>query len=636
MSQYFRVEFLPSLRALEVPQGTSILDAAQRLGLALKAECGGKGACGKCHVYYKPLDPDSPHHFGEARLANMNQGLACRIVVTENLLVYVPPQSIQESNVHVLLDTADVKFSQKSDSRLTILPLELPPPSREDTRPDRLRLLQTLAQEGVAPQDFRLDIFERSLEHEHLNTLSEAFRRCDWKGQLVLLDDRFVDFLPQNETPEYYALAFDLGTTTLAAELVSLTERENRDDEEFPKRHLAARKNPQSVFGEDVISRIHATLESPEALHELRRYVLESLWEMLEELIEKAQLQSKHVVLVTLAGNTLMQQIFHALHPGPLGVSPFIPATERYEDLRAKTLHLPMHREGFVETFPILGGFVGGDLTAGILATGIALAENATGPVMLIDIGTNGEMILVHGEKIYAAAAAAGPAFEGARITHGMVAAPGAIDAVTFEETIQVHTINDLPPRGICGSALLDTLAGLLRFGVINSKGGFQTSGQYRDDIQSRMTNCEGQAAFRLSKEANDPFPIVFTQKDVRQLQLAAGAIRCGVRLLLNAAGLRAEELTALHLAGGFGNFIRPENAKRIGLIPSEIPLEAIRFSGNTALAGARELACNKNAAARIANLLRRTVHLDLSTCNDFSQVFAESMVFPKGDPNDK
>jgi uncharacterized 2Fe-2S/4Fe-4S cluster protein (DUF4445 family) len=281
---------------------------------------------------------------------------------------------------------------------------------------------------------------------------------------------------------------------------------------------------------------------------------------------------------------------------------------------------------------PVIGGFVGGDTVAGILATSLA---DARGPTLFVDIGTNGEIVLCAGGKLSAASTAAGPAFEGARISQGMRGSTGAIEKVVVDDRLRANVIGNVPPIGLCGSGLIDTAAELLRHGLLTPRGRLQTPDQLPDallpDLLQRVILHEGQVGFLLASaaETGDGRPIVLTQRDIRELQLATGAIRAGIAILLRRAGLEPGDLEAVLIGGGFGNFIRRSNAQRIGLLPWGIARHSISYQGNTSLAGARLTALSRQARRIAEDLARRTEHVDLSTDRDFHATFAESMVFP-------
>jgi uncharacterized 2Fe-2S/4Fe-4S cluster protein (DUF4445 family) len=301
--------------------------------------------------------------------------------------------------------------------------------------------------------------------------------------------------------------------------------------------------------------------------------------------------------------------------------------------LPARELGVSIHPRGRAFLMPVIGGFVGGDTVSGMLATGLAERD---APTLLIDIGTNGEIVLLAEGKLRAASTAAGPAFEGARILHGMRGTRGAIEKVVVDGRLRINVIGNVAPVGLCGSALIDLAAELLRAGLLGADGRLQGPGEPGEhvipDLARRLLIYNGHPAVRLAEESEtgNHQPILLTQADVRELQLATGAIRAGIRILLQRAGLQPEDLDEVLVAGGFGNFIRRSNAQRIGLLPAEVPRSRIRYQGNTSLAGARLVAVSQQARRRADDLARRTEHVDLSTDTDFHTAFAEAMVFPE------
>jgi uncharacterized 2Fe-2S/4Fe-4S cluster protein (DUF4445 family) len=349
-------------------------------------------------------------------------------------------------------------------------------------------------------------------------------------------------------------------------------------------------------------------------------------------MFRQASVNPQRVYEVTIAGNTTMQHLLCRLHPRYLGEVPFVPVTGRHVSMPAAALGLHAHPRARVYVFPAIGGFVGGDTVAGMLATRLNECE---APTLLIDVGTNGEIVLFADGALRAASTAAGPAFEGARILHGMRSSTGAIEKVVLDGVLRTNVIGNVPPIGLCGSALIDLAAELLRHGLLAPEGRIRTPDQLPAsvpaDLTRRLTVHEKQMAFLLapSEESGTGKPIVVTQRDFRELQLATGAIRAGVNILLRQVGLRPGDLESVLIAGGFGNFIRRSNAQRIGLLPPEIERRRIRYQGNTSLAGAWLAAVSDRVRRAADPLARRTRHVDLSTDPDFQRAFAEAMIFP-------
>lgn len=442
----------------------------------------------------------------------------------------------------------------------------------------------------------------------------------------IVVQDR--SFLPERtlvaNRDHRFGVALDIGTTTLAAELFELSGQVG------PRlAGVVSRTNPQRIFGDDIITRIQKVVEEPDSLGTLQGAILDAVNGMFGELAEQAGIATREITLLSVAGNTVMEYLFLGIDPSPMGFSPFIPPKTEFPTCSGRELGLALSPEAVVEVFPIFGGFVGGDLVAGVLATELAEEDRET-PVFLIDIGTNGELVFRKDGEFYVAATAAGPAFEGGRIEYGMSAVPGAVDRVELREdgSVRSSTIGHRPATGICGSALIDAASELLRFGLIKPTGQFNVKPD--SPFLSRWKMVDGKPAFVLvpESESGRNEAILLTQRDVRQLQLATGAIRAGIRLLLGRFGLDVGQVGTFYVAGGFGSFIRPESARRIGLLPSEIPLERIRFCGNTSLAGARLALFDPCRHEESLALTRRAQLVELATQPNFAAVFAECMLF--------
>jgi len=449
-------------------------------------------------------------------------------------------------------------------------------------------------------------------------------RQAEFRGTAVLADGWLLDFEPGNTEAECFGAAFDVGTTTLAGMLVDL-----RTGQALA---LSSRLNPQTGFGDDVLARVLHASQSPGALEELHHAVISAVDEMLGELVEQAGVERRRVYELSFAGNTTMQHLLCRIDPRHLGEVPFVPATADRLLVDAAGLGLHAHARARAYVMPVIGGFVGGDTVAGILATSLA---DAQGPTLLVDIGTNGEIVLCAGGQIAAASTAAGPAFEGARILHGMRGSSGAIEKVIVDGGLRINVIGDVPPVGLCGSALIDLAAELLRHGVLSREGRLRSGQELPErllpELHQRVVPYNQHAAFLLASESETGTgrPIVVTQRDFRELQLASGAIRAGIAILLRRAGLGPADLESVLIGGGFGNFIRRSNAQQIGLLPPEIPRHRIRYQGNTSLAGARLVTISRRARQMAEELARRTRHVDLSSDPEFRWAFAESMIFP-------
>lgn len=574
--------------------GVRLHEALADAGFPLTVPCGGNGTCGKCSVWVtseRSFPEESAVLYGMrsspvqcfATLQEMfpfQQVLACRYVVDASLVVWIPEESLRRDEMQIAVSHPPLETDDDADGPLTL--------------------------------DFLRDRDSRS------ETRRSGFRPADRR----------------------YAVAVDIGTTTIAAELLAIPV-EGDDTPHDRCRHVVSRRNPQSEFGDDVISRIQYASESPASLERLRDAIIVAINGMIADLARAEGVSKEQIDLVALAGNTTMQQLFAGFDVQSLGHSPFVPTVKSYPVARAIDDRLVINPDGLALIFPVIGGFVGGDVIAGIVATQM---RSRNVPSLLIDIGTNGEIVLWNpttrtetsaGGVLSAAATAAGPAFEGARIRHGIIAVPGAIERVTLDDDLHVETIGNRRPRGICGSGLIDLVAELVRIGAISSSGKLLSGERLPDDvptaIRSRFVTVDGQPAFVVVRQRDSATgsDVLLTQQDVRQVQLAAGAIRAGATLLLRAAGLKPDDLADVFLAGGFGNYIRRENAQQIGLLPPEIPTERIRFCGNTSLAGVKSVLLNAARYREMQAVAETAECVDLSTFPEFSTVFAESMFFP-------
>ena len=606
------VTFQPLGKTVRVRSGSRLIEAALGAGVPLDLPCGGEGVCGKCRVVVRrgPAEPAAADRevFSPEELAEGFR-LACQCLVAGPMTVEIPETSILASHYQIL-DRAESTSPVPTDPVVSKRYIELPEPRRDDEVADLGRLERLL---GTVEVDLPL-----------LCQLPGRLREAKFRGTAVLAERQLIDFEPGDTASECFAVAVDVGTTTLVAMLVDL-----RTAEELA---VVSRLNPQTSFGDDVLSRIVHARQSDENLGQLHRLVVEAVDGMIGELAEAGGVARERIYEMTFSGNTTMQHLLCRIDPRYLGEVPFVPATASAVLVDAAGLGLRIHPRGRAYVSPVIGGFVGGDTVSGILATGLAEAD---GPGLLVDIGTNGEIVLFADGTLRAAATAAGPAFEGARILHGMRGCAGAIERVTVDGQVRTSVIGGGPPVGLCGSALIDLGAELLRHGIVTPDGRMSEPGELCDDVapelRGRIVSHDGKAAFLVAAETETATGrrIVLTQRDVRELQLATGAIRAGIMILLRRAGLEPAELERVLIAGGFGNFIRRSRAQRIGLLPPEIDTDRIHYQGNTSLAGARLVALSRRAREQAEELARRTEHVDLSTDPGFQEAFAEAMIFP-------
>ncbi len=586
-----KVTFQPSGRSVYVLPGTLLLEAAGRAGIILQTPCGGKGTCGKCRV-----------------LVDGQPLLACQARVVSAMIVEVPASSMFEARQQIL--TADSGTLAAVNPFIRVVPFALPVPAHGDVRSDVERLRQLIGP-GV------------SISLEIMREIPGCLRSHGWRGRAMLAGNRLLGLDCRAESPKVFGIAFDLGTTTVVGTLFDL--------ESGRECAVASRMNGQIAHGDDVISRIQKIREAPAALALLQASAVNTLNSIIEEVCHQSGIATAQIYEVVVAGNSTMQQILLGLDPSALGEVPFVQVFDRAVTSSATGIGLQANAGADVYVFPQIGGFVGGDTVAGMVASRLDRQSTST---LLIDIGTNGEIVLASGGTLYAASTAAGPAFEGARIRQGMRATPGAIEKVILDGDVRVNVIGNVPASGLCGTALIDAVAELLRTGIIDETGRIQEADEVpssvSDALKRRLLPQGHEVCFELVSAADSAGgeAICLWQKDVRELQLASGAIRAGINILLKRAGLQAHELGEVLLAGAFGNFIRRNHARRIGMLPP-LPTERIRFIGNAASLGAKMVLLSADERAYADALCRQTEHVDLSLDADFQFEFSMAMMFP-------
>ncbi len=449
------------------------------------------------------------------------------------------------------------------------------------------------------------------------DTVIEVPRESILGAEKIVVDSSILQTIspdaPKRAGDKCFGVAVDVGTTTLAASLVNL-----KNGDEIA---VVGSINPQISYGEDVVSRIKHAGSNQNNLIDLQKLIAGQINVMIGQLCRQGGVDRKNVYEITIAGNTAMEHLVCGIDPCQLGQLPFEPSWRGGNELDVSELKINIYPEGKVYMLPIVGGFIGGDITAGMLAADIL---NQRQPLLLVDIGTNGEIVLVKDNKIMAASAAAGPAVEGAGISCGSRAVAGAIEEVKFTDDCIYSVLSNTEPAGICGSGLIDIAAELLNAGIVDSSGKINPSAQVPPKIAERLiVDAKGQPAFVIADE------IKVTQKDIRQLQLAVGAVRAGINIMLKKAGIKAGDLKRVLIAGGFGYFLRRNHAQRIGLLPGDISHERISFVGNTSLAGAKLVLLSSQARKAAENLAAQSQHIKLSAESNFQDEFASAMIFP-------
>ena len=601
--------FEPSGKQVRVPPGVSIFDAASWNGIAIDSTCGGHGTCKKCRV--QVLDgtvPASRHDTRAFTAEQIDDGwrLACLANATCSLRIDVPPMTTRPK-------AATVGVGRQVILRPSLVKryLELDDPSLSDQRSDIDRVL-----DGVT------DLTER-YDPAILRSLPSVARSSDWKITAVVVDDRLVAVEPGDTTSRLFGIAFDLGTTTVVATLLDLSTG--------TPAAVASMLNKQQPFGADVISRISAVMLDPSALEKLQDLAHQTMNELALEACSEAAVDPTEIYEIAVAGNATMVHLALGIDPESLGVAPFIMTSQSFEDCLAADFGVAVHPRARAVVFPALGAYVGGDIIAGALASGMDRDKRLR---LFIDIGTNCEIVLSDGNRMIATAAPAGPAFEAASIRCGMRAAPGAIEVVHISDEFEVTcgVIGDVPPVGLCGSGLVDAVAELARVGIVDSSGRFVSADEAEaiaPSLAARLVEIDGLRLFALATEDETGGDAVhLSQRDVRELQFAKAAISTGWQLLLEEFGAQPEDLQQVLLAGSFGTYLSAKNAIRIGLVP-RLPVLRIVSAGNVAGEGAKMVLLSGPERHGASALLREMEYLELSDRTDFNDRFVDELAFP-------
>ena len=560
------LSFEPSGKSVRVPTGVSVFDAASWNGIAIDSTCGGHGTCKKCKVQVLegsvPVGRLDSRAFSADDLAD-GWRLACIANATCDLRIHVPPLTTRPK-------AATVGVGRQVILRPSVVKrhITMPDPTLTDQRPDSRRVLDEIT-----------DLTE-NIDPHVLRDLPRILRANNFDVTAVVVDDMLVAVEPGDTSDRLFGIACDLGTTTVVATLLDLSTG--------TPLAVASMLNKQQPFGADVISRISATMLDPNALDKLQQLAHETLAELAAEVCAEADIDPNEIYEVAIAGNATMTQIALGIDPEPLGVAPFILATETYPTMLASELGFVLNPRARAFLFPALGAYVGGDIIAGALATGMDRDKRLR---LFIDIGTNCEIVLGDGERLMATAAPAGPAFEAASIKCGMRAAPGAIEVITIDDAgVHLQVIGDVHPVGLCGSGLVDAVAELARVGIIDASGRFipeETAAERLPLLAPQLTELNGERIFVLAAETGEHEAVYLSQRDVRELQFAKAAISTGWKLLVEEFGADPADIQQVLLAGSFGTYLSARNAVAIGLVPS-IPVLRIVSAGNVAGEGAK------------------------------------------------
>jgi uncharacterized 2Fe-2S/4Fe-4S cluster protein (DUF4445 family) len=596
------VVYKPFDKATRVPPGTTLFSAAHWIGLPIDSTCGGRGTCGKCKVQVLEGGAEiTTADRKQLRASELEAGwrLSCQAKVYEDTtvtvpeLLRVPKAATMGVNRLVLLDPNVRKVY-----------VELTEPDLEDQRSDIERLRDALTAEG----------FDMKADLRALRTLPSVLRDADFKVTAVLGGDQLIAVEAGDTREESYGVAFDLGTTTVVGTLMNLRTG--------MAEAVRSTLNGQAPFGADVISRISHGMQGDEAKGELREAIQRTMNTVLHELYASAGVARERVYETVVVGNATMLHLLLGIDATPISMMPFTPAFREPLYLPAREVGLDIHPGGYVQTLPVIGAYVGADIVAGVVATGLAREDKLR---VFVDVGTNGEIVLGSVKRVLCTAAPAGPAFEGSQIRCGMRATDGAIEGVTLTDHVELQVIGgDIKPKGICGSGLVDTVAQLRVVGLLDAGGKMRSREEVPEHpLSDRLITVDGVRAFLLAEN------VYLSQRDVRELQFGKGSIATGIKVLMDVMGVTTADLDEVLLGGSFGSYLNPESAKIIGLVPP-VDVDRILSVGNTAGEGAKMSLLSFRERQIAFELPDKIEYVELSGRSDFNDSFISVLQFPE------
>ncbi len=620
------VTFEPDGARIKVPLGTPLHEAARDAGVFVAAACNGKGVCGRCRVQVVKGHAVSGDNgiFLSDEEREKGLVLACLTPVIGDVTVRVPTAARQRK-LQILDDGKDRRQERLGDTPVTPLvtthTLHLAEPSLEDPTADLDRVMDRLAQSGTL--DLPGCALPVGVDLATVREVSRALRTGQWNLTLDVLERSCGYEVIRARAGEVsgpsYGVAVDVGTTALSAELVDLATGNILG--------AASSLNAQVACGDDVISRILCAAERG-GIERLHDYVTDTVNNLIGELADARGLAREDIVAVSLAGNTVMTHTLLRLDPASIRAEPYVPVATTLPVLHAADLGLAVHPRAGVFVLPGTAAYVGGDITSGVVASGLAQKEETT---LFIDVGTNGEMVLGNRDWLLTASCSAGPAFEGGGIQCGMRAVPGAIETIrlapdTLEPVIKV--LGDEPARGVCGSGLIDLLSELLLHRVIDP------NGKIRDDVPGdRITETPFGKAFRIADASATATggDLVITEADIETLVRTKGAVYGGIKTLLDSSGLPLQAVDRILVAGGFGRHLNLDRAVTIGLLP-DVDRDRFHYLGNTSLAGAYLTLVSREHRTQAAQVARAMTYQDFSSSNLFYDQYQQALFLPHTD----
>jgi len=626
-----KIKFLPYNTEITVEQGENLIRVAMEAGVHINASCGGEGVCGKCRVIIEDgnVEGGITEKLSQEDLEN-GYRQACLASVQNDLVVRIPIESEVDASTLNLQKTPrrkaliwEMNLEELKEKGLFVPPvekkyLELPEPTPQDNLPDVTRLVSFLK---AKHDEHRLVV-----QLPVIRKIPDVLRKDGFKVTATLArpvhsgrKTHIINIQPGDTTDRNYAIAVDVGTTTIYSQLIDLITGNVRAS--------FGEYNKQISYGEDVISRI-VYASKPNGLQKLQEVVIATINKLIKKMVKRARIDSDEISSITLAGNTTMTQLMLGINPKYIRLSPYVPASTLFSPIKAIDLGFALEDHVTALVYPAISSYVGGDIVAGVMGSGMYRTEELT---LFMDIGTNAEIVIGNKDWLACAACSAGPAFEGGGIKFGMRAAKGAIedfsmDPVTFEP--MNITIGNVRPKGICGSGLIIIAATMFEMGAIDNRGKFN-----RDLDTPRIRETDGIFEYVLAwkDESQIDRDITLTEPDLDNLMRAKGAIYSGCMTLLEEVGLKMSDIDSIYLAGGFGSYVDLEKAMVIGLLP-EIDHDRIRFIGNGSLMGARMSSLTNRIRKDVVEVTKRMTNFELSETASFMNNYVAALFLPHTD----
>ncbi len=606
---HYRIEIRrkDSIQSITADEGEGLLDVLRSAGIYPDTPCGGKGTCGKCIVRISGSlgEPSGNERalLGEAKLGK-GYRLACRCIVNSDITVFADDISGQAAIL-----TEGVRRSIGLDPLVEKHFMELTPPSLDDQTPDMERVVLAACSAG------------KGAGLTLLRELPAVLKGSEYKVTIVSSEGSIIAVEPGDTTSQSFGAAFDIGTTTVAAYLYDLNSGSLRA--------VGSMLNPQRRYGADVISRIDYSARSADNLEEMRILITDCVNELMEQISEKAGIDQNDIYAAVFSGNTTMLHLLLGLDASGIAVSPFIPVTCGMVRFSAGEGRLRMNNKGFGTVLPCVSAYVGADTVAAILSCGMYELD---GTALLVDIGTNGEIVFGGKGRLIACSTAAGPAFEGANIRYGMGGVAGAIDSFGGGPDFKYTVIGQTRAKGVCGSGIIDAIAVLLDAGVIDETGRIidtEEADGMPPEVSARLIDIDGARAFILvpEHESGTGEAICITQKDVREIQNAKAAIAAGIETLIYHFGIGYEKISKIYLAGGFGSSIHTGSASRIGLLPAVLA-DRVEAVGNASGSGASECLLSRKMLEIARKIAENVEYIELSASPYFTEKYVDNMFF--------